>query len=175
MPSSRVMRLVDWVNSVGRVQGERLGLSLRLRVWRSVRPAKAAEGTEVKLLRPRKAVLRAERLAREGMGPEMALFWSEREVSCERELRSEGSVPVREREARLMVVTRLEESHLMPSHWQNGVVDDQSEGGGERDLRSLDMTAASSVAANTGPSSAAMMMVMEKRSESVERESRVFG
>ena len=103
---------------MGKGQGEREGLLKRLRVWRLVRPENAAEGTEVKLLRPRKTVWRLERSEREGSGPERALSWREREVSCERVLRSEGSVPVREREARLMVVTRFEESHLMPLHLQ---------------------------------------------------------
>lgn len=58
------------------------------------------------------------RLEKEGRGPERTLFWREREVSWVSELRSEGSVPASELEARLMVVTRLEESHLMPFHLQ---------------------------------------------------------
>lgn len=142
---------------MGRVHGERLGLLPRLRVWREVRPENAAVGTEVKLLRPRKAVWREERLAREGSGPVRELSCREREVRWERELRSEGSVPVREWEARLMVVTRLEEeSHFMPSHWQNGVDGDHPGGDGVRDSRSFDMTAASSAAA-------AMMTVEKKK------------
>lgn len=70
---------------------------------------------------------------------------------------------MRDCEDRLMVVTRLVESHFIPSHLQNGDVSDQAEGGGVRDLRKVDMTAASSSA-----KSAVVMMV-----EKMERESRV--
>lgn len=59
-----------------------------------MRPENAV--VEVKLLRPRNAVWRRERLERDGRGPERKLFWREREVSWERELRLEGRVPVRE-------------------------------------------------------------------------------
>lgn len=51
---------------------------------------------------------------------------------------------MRDCEARLMLVTWLDESHWIPFHWQNGVVSDQPEGGGVRDLRKFDITAASS-------------------------------
>jgi len=99
-------------------------------------------------------------LASEGRGPESALSWRERVRSWERELRLEGSVPVRDDEARLMLVTRLDESHWIPFHWQNGVVLDQPGGGGFSDCRKLDMTASSAAATK--------VVVMRKR----EREER---
>lgn len=52
-PRSRSARLVEEVSSVGKGQGLRLGLEPMLRVWREVRPEKAAEATAVKLLRLR--------------------------------------------------------------------------------------------------------------------------
>lgn len=65
-----------------------------------------------------------------------------------------------------MVVTRLDESHLMPLHWQNVVVGDQSEGGGVRDFRRFDITAASSAVT--------AVKDKKKKRERVEREVRVF-
>ena len=61
------------------------------------------------------------RLAREGRGPErlLLLWWRDREVSWERELRPEEIVPVSDCALRLMEVTCLELSHLTPSHMQN--------------------------------------------------------
>lgn len=77
-------------------------------------------------------------------------------------MRSEGRVPERDLEARLIEVTRLELSQLTPSHLQTEVPLDQPEGL-ERALASLDMKAASSA------------MAKERREEmSIERETRVF-
>jgi len=87
-----------------------------LRLCKLVRPWKQPSGMEAKLLPPRKTVSSMERLAREGNAPESALPWREREVSWERELRSEGSVPVSDCEAMLIEVTLLLALHLTPFH-----------------------------------------------------------
>lgn len=79
-------------------------------------------------------------------------------------MRSEGSVPESDLEARLMEVTRLELSHLTPFHSQKEVVSDQPVGVGERDLTSSDMTAASSAMA---------VVARRERKKKVEREARV--
>ena len=112
------------------------------------------------------------RLASEGNAPESALFWSERVASWVSILRSEGRVPESDLDARLMAVTRLEVSQLMPVHLQYEVVVDQSEGVPVSDLRSFDMTAASSAAVVERRESEKKR---KKKKERLERGGRVLG
>ena len=83
-------------------------------------------------------------MAREGRGPESELPWRERVVSWVRVPRSEGKVPVRDWEAKLMEVTRLLPSQLTFFHLQQSVVEDQPLGAVPKEARSLAMAAESS-------------------------------
>lgn len=118
-------------------------LSLRLIVCKLVRPEKKSEGMEVKLLVSRKTCWREERFAKVGKGPERELRWREMDWRLESWLRVEGREPERDLEGRLMAVTRLEVSHLMPDQLQ-GFAPVQSEGEVERVVANLVITAASS-------------------------------
>ena len=84
------------------------------------------------------------RLAREGRGPESESPWRERVVSWVRVPRSEGRMPVRDWEAKLMEVTRLLPSQLTFFHLQQSVVEDQPLGAVPKEARSLAMAAESS-------------------------------
>ena len=83
-------------------------------------------------------------------------------MSWERVLRADGNEPDRDREARLMEMTRLDWSQLMPFQLQKKVLEDQPEGVGDRAFKSSDITAASS----------AMAMVERREKMSIERETR---
>ena len=65
-------------------------------------------------------------------------------MSWDRELRSEGSVPVSDCALRSMAVTPLLLSHMTPFQLQKEVSWDQPQGVGVRAFKSLDMNAASS-------------------------------
>lgn len=99
-----------------------------LRVWRLVRPTKKSGGMEVKLLPSRKRSWSEVRLAREGRSPESLLPWRARVWSWESWLRSEGRVPVRDWDRRVIEVTLLELSHDTPGHLQTSPPDVQPDG-----------------------------------------------
>lgn len=117
------------------------------RVSREVRPAKQPLGTEVKLLPSRIIDCREVRLAKEGKGPAREFPCIESVWRDESDEREEGRVPESFWLGRLMAVTALEESQLMPFHLQKGVSEDQPEGGEVRDLRRSDIAAPSSAEA----------------------------
>jgi len=159
------MRLRDWINSVGNGHGARLKLSAIRRLCKLVRPWKQPSGIEEKLLPLRNTVSSMERLASEGKAPESALPWRESDVNWESELRSEGSVPVSDREAMSIAVTwraPLGLLHLTPLHSQKSFAD-HPDGVGVRDSASFDMN---------GPSSAMAVLRRLKQKKTLETERR---
>lgn len=102
--ASKTVRFV-LLDKSGNSHGGRKGLWLRVRVWRLGRFPKQLLGMEEKLLESRWMCWRR-LLEKRGIGPSRLLAWSDRLVSCERVVRSEGKVPERDFEAKLTDVTR---------------------------------------------------------------------
>lgn len=86
-------------------------------------------------------------MAKEGSGPEKELRWRETAESWEREFRSPGRTPERDFPARLMEVTRLEESQRISFQEQKELEVVQPAGVGVTAAASFCITAASSAAA----------------------------
>ncbi|GER57348.1 leucine-rich repeat protein kinase family protein, partial [Striga asiatica] len=141
----KVVREDESLSVSGIVQAGRLVLFCMLKVWRLVRPERKPVGKDSKLFSSRYASWREGRSERGGSGPDNLLRWRLRVLRAESWVRWEGIVPVRDLDARLMEVTRAEESQLMPCHLQKfGPV--QPGGLGLMDLANWAMTDASSAA-----------------------------
>lgn len=142
LPAWKVWRDEESARPVGICHVAR-GLSPTVKDWREGSPTRKGGDREVKALSSRKRDWREERLEKGGMGPERWLFWRERDWREERRKRSEGRVPERDLEERLMVVMWPNESQLTPCHL-HGLGSDQFGGpGGLKDLESLNMMVAS--------------------------------